>query len=107
MHKFVAGTIVGTRGYSQPERGQVGLLSGQAFHILGPKGNGGGSCHRAEATSHTQLPGAFSRVVPAFRQHGEITWKAEGGHRTSDPSPRPRVVRTHDILRCYRGPSIP
>ena len=90
MYKRIAGMTVGKRGYSQWERGQLGLLSGQAFYILGPNGRGGVSDHRAWATPHAQLPSALltASLLPGQRR----------GQRTSDLSPKPTVFRTHDIM---------
>lgn len=64
---------VGKRGYSQWERGQLGLLSGQAFYILGPNGSGGGSNHRAWATPHapSALLASWASLLPAQRGNTE------------------------------------
>lgn len=93
MCQCLADTAGGERAYSQCVRGQLGPLSGQAFYILVPKGNGGGSSHKAQARPHEELPGAFSLTIPAFRQLGE---DLESERWAEDIRPIPKAQRIQD-----------
>ena len=62
----------------------------------GPVGRGGGSTKGRDQATHT-CPGGLPPAVPALQQPYKGTRKAEGGQRTLDPPPGPRVPRTHDI----------
>ena len=76
------------------------------FLHSGPEGQWRGSNHRAQARPHMplQVPSHWLHQPVA---HCERTWKAEGGWKTADPSPRPRVFRTQDIHHAVGSPPYP
>lgn len=98
MYTCTAGMTVGTRGYSQWEGVNWGCFLGRLFTFWAQMAveedliTGHGPHHM-----HSSLV-PFSLAVPAFCQHSRRTQKVEGGPRTSDLSPKPRVFRTHDIM---------
>lgn len=90
---------MGIRGYSQWERGQMRLLSGQASYIQAPKGSGEGPItgHRPGLTCRSRcLLTDYTSLSPTVRGHEKQ--KVGGRQQTHPQGPEYSEHRTFTML---------